>query len=416
MSKLVSVFIIGLFVLVGCQPEDVIWQKGNLHTHSFWSDGDDFPEAIASWYRENGYDFLAISDHNTMADSERWLKIPVGHPREATFEAYLASFGADWVEYRIEQDTIHVRLKTFEEYASRTGQKGEFLLIHAEEVTDRFGSRPIHINATNIMEYVQPRGGGSVVGVMQNNLDAIFEQKARLGAVVMPHINHPNFGWGIQAEELALVDGEQFFEVYNGHPSVNNLGDSLRMGMEKMWDVVNTLRIRDGREMMFGIATDDAHHYQEQAMNKANVGRGWVMVKSNELNPEALIGQMEAGAFYASSGVSLRDVTFEADQLTIEVQEEEGVLYTIEYFGTLAEHDPAPTAVLHPETGEQIGWRYSDAVGRLLQTTSGTTATYTLTGDELYVRARVTSSKPTGNPNYEGEPESAWVQPVQPAY
>jgi len=416
MSKHVSVVFLALFMLIGCQAEEIVWQKGNLHTHSFWSDGDDFPETIASWYRNNGYDFLAISDHNTIADSEKWLKIPMGHARKATFDAYLESFGSDWVEHRQEQDTIYVRLKTYEEYASRMGQAGEFLLIHAEEVTDRFGNKPIHINATNIMEYVQPRGGGSVLEVMQNNLDAILEQKDRLGAAVMPHINHPNFGWGIQAEELALVDGEKFFEVYNGHPSVNNLGDSLRMGMEKMWDVVNTLRIRDGREMMYGIATDDAHNYQELAMSRANVGRGWVMVKSRELTPEALIGQMEMGAFYASSGVSLLDFTFEDQRLDIQVQEEAGVSYTIEYFGTMSDHDPAPSVVLHPETGEQVGWRYSDAVGQILQTSTGSSASYTITGDELYVRARVTSSKLTGNPNYEGELERAWIQPVRPDY
>jgi hypothetical protein len=36
------------------------WFKGNLHTHSLWSDGNDFPEMIASWYRDNGYQFLAL--------------------------------------------------------------------------------------------------------------------------------------------------------------------------------------------------------------------------------------------------------------------------------------------------------------------------------------------------------------------
>ena len=33
------------------------WWKGNLHTHSYWSDGDDYPEMIADWYKTNGYHF-----------------------------------------------------------------------------------------------------------------------------------------------------------------------------------------------------------------------------------------------------------------------------------------------------------------------------------------------------------------------
>jgi hypothetical protein len=35
-------------------------------------------------------------------------------------------------------------------------------------------------------------------------------------------------------------------------------------------------------------------------------------------------------------------------------------------------------------------------------------------GDELYVRARVVSSKPKANPAYAGEVEMAWTQPVRP--
>ena len=37
------------------------WWKGNLHTHSQWSDGDDYPEQIAKWYKTNGYHFAICS-------------------------------------------------------------------------------------------------------------------------------------------------------------------------------------------------------------------------------------------------------------------------------------------------------------------------------------------------------------------
>src|SRR5438046_2338773 len=49
--------------------------KGNLHTHSFWSDGDDFPEMIADWYKRHGYQFLTLSDHNILSDGDRWLNL-----------------------------------------------------------------------------------------------------------------------------------------------------------------------------------------------------------------------------------------------------------------------------------------------------------------------------------------------------
>jgi 23S rRNA G2069 N7-methylase RlmK/C1962 C5-methylase RlmI len=31
--------------------EEAKWYKGNLHTHTYWSDGDDFPEMVADWYK-----------------------------------------------------------------------------------------------------------------------------------------------------------------------------------------------------------------------------------------------------------------------------------------------------------------------------------------------------------------------------
>jgi len=39
------------------------WLKGNLHTHTTQSDGQLTPEQAAIRYRDQGYDFVAISDH-----------------------------------------------------------------------------------------------------------------------------------------------------------------------------------------------------------------------------------------------------------------------------------------------------------------------------------------------------------------
>ena len=39
------------------------WFKGNLHTHTNLSDGRLSPEESIALYRENGYDFMAVTDH-----------------------------------------------------------------------------------------------------------------------------------------------------------------------------------------------------------------------------------------------------------------------------------------------------------------------------------------------------------------
>jgi len=40
------------------------WYKGNTHAHTDESDGDSPPEVVASWYKNHGYNFLVLSDHN----------------------------------------------------------------------------------------------------------------------------------------------------------------------------------------------------------------------------------------------------------------------------------------------------------------------------------------------------------------
>jgi hypothetical protein len=39
------------------------WFKGNLHTHTTQSDGLLTPDQAIAWYRERGYNFLAVTDH-----------------------------------------------------------------------------------------------------------------------------------------------------------------------------------------------------------------------------------------------------------------------------------------------------------------------------------------------------------------
>ena len=56
--------------------------------------------------------------------------------------------------------------------------------------------------------------------------------------------------------------------------------------------------------------------------------------------------------------------------------------------------------------------QYSDEIGELLEETNSTSPAYTFKGDELYVRARITSDKLHPNPFKEGDFEMAWVQPV----
>lgn len=403
-------FTLQVFLVAGCgsveapaPPSESVWRKGNLHTHSFWSDGDDFPEMVIDWYHARDYDFIALSEHNVLAEGERFIEAPAER-----VEAYRARFGDDWVELRDGE----VRLKTLEEYRALFEEPDRFLIVPSEEITSQFETKPIHVNATNIRERLEAEGGASVREVMQNNVDAVLAQRERTGQKMFPHINHPNFGWAVTVEDLIALQGEKFFEVYNGHPLVNNEGDEMRPSTERMWDILLTERLSNGDPVMYGIAVDDAHNYHAIDSEHSNPGRGWVMVRAAALTPEAIVDAMERGAFYGSSGVTIGEIVVDEESLALDIEPEVGVTYRTEFIGTREGYDTTKEAI-DLEDGA-TSFRYSTDIGRVLAEVEGAHPRYVFQGDEIYVRAKVVSSKVKENPYREGEYESAWVQPVLP--
>jgi hypothetical protein len=396
--------------------EEARWYKGNLHTHTYWSDGDDFPEMVADWYKSRGYDFLALSDHNIIADHDKWLKVNKSKTGAVALDKYLKRFGKEWVIVRGEGEQKEVRLRTLAEMKPKLEEPGKFLLIPSEEITDK----NVHVNATNIQELILPdksldtTTSPQIIKALQHAFDAVHAQRVRTGVPMFAHLNHPNFKWAITAEELMRIDHEQFFEVYNGHPSVNNDGDELHAGTERVWDIVLAERLGHlGKPVMYGLATDDSHHYHSTSPKASLSGRGWVMVKAKELSADALVAAMEQGDFYSSSGVTFRTLQVGAGRIALEVKSEPGVEYVIDFIGTRKGYDRKTVAVKAADGSEpRVTRRYSAEVGVVLASAKGTKAEYILKGDELYVRARVTSSKPMQSSPVVGEVEKAWTQPV----
>jgi len=392
------------------------WWKGNLHTHTLWSDGDDYPEAVTEWYKTNGYHFLALSDHNIFQQEEKWIALTNNRARLAAYDKYRDRFGDAWVEQRTVLATQLVRLKRLDEFRPLFDEPNRFLLIPAEEISAKFRTHPIHVNAINIRELIKPEEGTNVADVVQRNVNAIREQRRRTGQPMFPHINHPNFGWGLTAEDLMRIEGDKFFEVYNGHPAVNNEGDLYHPNTERIWDILLAFRLAElGLDPMYGTAVDDAHNYQSMASTNSNPGRGWVVVRSERLTAPGIIDAMERGDFYASSGVRLREIRVSTNSLGIVIDAEPGSTYVTQFIGTRTSFDRTtepgqrPSGTVAPVTGY-----YSSDIGSVFAEVPGAEPEYIFRGDEIYVRAKIISSKPKQNPYRAGEREVAWTQPVIP--
>ena len=362
------IIIVSVILLAGTlsafqKKESVRFYKGNMHTHSYWSDGNTYPEEVARWYSDHGYHFLAITDHNLIQKG---------------------------IRYRV-SGKDSVRLKELTDLSKEFDKKDEFLLVQSEEITDAAEKRPVHLNGFNLSQVVKPTGGATVSECLNSNVVAIRQALEVDGNPEWISVNHPNFGWGLTSKDLAEC-GARFFEVFNGHPSVHNYGDSVHPGTETMWDQANKWRVDHNEKLLLGTATDDAHQYDKYETGKANPGRGWVMVRASELTPAALYQAMMNADFYASTGLELEDFKVHKMTMTIRIKPIKGVHYTTEF----------------------IGWMHGQDHAEVLATVSGTKAVYTGTGKELFVRARIISDKDKANPFVWGDKEMAWVEPFTP--
>jgi hypothetical protein len=407
-------------VLLGA--EDLRWFKGNTHTHSLWSDGNDFPDMISAWYKEHGYDFLGMSDHNTLNAGEKWVTESVIEKKKIALgpkvlDKYNQKFGADWVETRSNaRGELEVRLKTLEEYRRKLEEPGKFLLVQAEEVSAGFGKAPLHINAVNLTEALQPKKDLQTLReTLRQNLQMIAEHAVKAGRPVLAHVNHPNFRWAMTADDLAHVVEDRFFEIYNGHPGIYYAGEASRVDSdhERIWDIANTIRIAELKQPpLYGVGTDDSHNYHG---GSATPGRGWVMVRAAKLDANALVEAMQRGDFYASTGVSLDDVSYDkaARTLKLKIQGRPGVKYRTEFRGTLKNYDRAVKEVDAPaEDPQPRRLQHGADIGRVLASSEDLEPSYTLTGDELYVRAIVITDQLMENPAQPDHLQKAWTQPV----
>lgn len=203
------------------------WYRGSLHTHSLWSDGDEFPELVFDGYRRNGYHFVALTDHNVLPGETRWMAVAEAEGRGASMERYHRAMGDDWIETRIRDSVPEFRLRPPGEFASRFEEPGRFLIVPGEEISDAFEGVQVHLNGLNLAGTILPQGGAGVGEVLSNDVAAVREHGRETGREVYAQANHPNFEWAIDAGDLAGLEGVDpegpaSFEVYNGHWTISS--------------------------------------------------------------------------------------------------------------------------------------------------------------------------------------------------
>lgn len=218
--------------------------RGNLHTHTTNSDGALSPADVAASYRAAGYDFLAITDHFLQRYDFR-----VTDSRDLRGDRFTTILGAE----------LH------------TGQVRLGSMWHLLAVGLPLDFAPTPPDETPAALCARARATGAFVAAA-----------------------HPAW-YGVTLGEIEGLGQIDAIETCNATcQAENDRGDS--------WHVLDEA-MAAGRRYL-ACACDDAHFRSE----RPDWQRAWVHVRSERLDPTALLEALHAGHYYLSTGPELYDV------------------------------------------------------------------------------------------------------------
>ena len=235
--------------------------RGNLHTHSKRSDGVLSPEEVCRRYRAEGYDFLALTDH------------------------FVGLFNYPIV------DTVPFRTNTFTtilgaELHSGSMENGELWHILAVGLSADFAPS----NTPGFWPVPDQETGPEIAA-----------RAVAAGAFVA--VAHPQWS-GLTVADARSLTSAHAVEAYNH-------GCATGCDRPDGFAVLDQL-LAEGKKLNL-IATDDAHFSEPDHFG------GWVMVKSVENEPDALLNALKAGDYYSSQGPQLHTVTITEKEVHVEM-------------------------------------------------------------------------------------------------
>ena len=422
--------------------------KGQFHTHTYWSDGSAFPEQAIRFYRETGYNFLGLSDHNVYADSRRVKKVGNGKGliRQEIFDAYRREFPASAQFETAADGTTEVVVQTYAKMREIFEKPGEFLLLDAVEGTTRTFDddgveHQVHMNYLNVPGVPEHfRNCGTKATVAQrigDSLKAVEAMAKEKGRETMFILNHPIWRWyDVRPEDLVANPEVRFFELCNGgspyKPGKGLSADGF--ATDRFWDVVNAFRARNGQPLLYGVGNDDTHAYFGTVGYVPGIHclpyNAWSLVRADALTAEALIRAMNAGDFAVCEGVQPEEFAFDAASgtLSVSVAGKKNLCRTIQFIVTKRDFSEKPVKTVSieapdaPEEKRKIYARKINVydtkkIGCVAKVVSGgigeaVTASYTMKPDDLYVRARIISpERPAASAFQHPKVHVAWTQP-----
>lgn len=416
-----------LFASAEVSAAKPVWRKGAIHTHTLWSDGRSLPEVAVKTYKDLGFDFMCITEHNVFPDRELWLPVAKEegkYPPNLSLAEY--RYAKKMLPGKIIERKIgvrdFVRLRTFKELQELFEEKGKFILMPGMEFTlsvrnarnEHFST---HFNTFNLAAEMLPDKGRTPEENFKLNFAKYTEKTKNAPEKSFFMMNHPQYRfWDIDPVIMVKNPEITHFEICNCVVPKKALE---LCSMEKYWDFILAHRLVKGQQPIYATASDDAHYYRNSIGIPAGVNCSWVMVNSPELTPDKITAAMKRGDFYATCGVELEEIIMDGKNktLSVRVKPEKNIKYTISFIVTKKNFDRTiKTKKYVHDKNKMFNREFTvipENIGTVVKTVSGTEGSYKLQADDLYVRAVIRSDKPItfAQPGSYPNCATAWTQP-----
>lgn len=261
--------------------------KANLHCHSVLSDGKRTPEELKEMYKRNGYQILAITDHevpkahNDLTDTD-FLML-------TGYECYIRT--SKDAAYDVFQEEVHLNLfardPENEKMICFNDKYCKYMKPEEKDALQKAGSEePREYSVDYINRYIQTAvENGYLVGY-----------------------NHPY--WSMEPE-ARIMSYEGIFSI-----EMCNYGSYLMNRLEYNAALYDKL-LRAGKRIFCHSADDNHNVFPEGDPNCDSFG-AFTMIIPETFSYEGVIRAMEHGEMYSSMGPVIRELSLEGDKLHVE--------------------------------------------------------------------------------------------------
>lgn len=302
-------------------PQEGMYYKANLHSHTIFSDGTLTPEESKQAYQEQGYQIIAFTDHRTYQyhkelNDENFLTI-------AGYEVDINEnrFDSDWQK----EKTYHINL-----YDTNPEEEKE-----------------------KKQQSILPESGYFDI----NSINQYIKEMNELGFLAC--YNHPY--WSMQTyDDYKQLEGFFAMEIYNYGCELDGLygynpqayDEILRLG--KRW---------------FCLATDDNHNRAPFGDSLCDSFGGFTMIKAKQFTYASIIEALKNGHFYSSMGPEIKELYIEENKLVVKTSPVEKIYVILEgrdCYKKIAKKGDTITEAIFTLTGKETYLRVQcrDTIGQ----------------------------------------------------